>query len=216
MSDQDIEMSELNDKLKEIGLSVSRRDKAYLLGLHPSTRAKKLSELRKALLNTPDLASNPFEVLSMIDGRCSTKTYAVAAIAGTNRAIAIRKFSRNSFKVKFYPDYTSWGFEHADVPEMFGGTDSDQRSDYWRFMATLEGLHKVLDYAASQPGVAFADIVAVRAKLDDEEMPEGAVTVPAQEGTITVGRITAKKIGSKIDGGKVVASGRHKKSEDAA
>lgn len=111
--------------LVEHGDVIENDEPLYDLGVVPVQGEKNLDPMR------------------IIDGLTSRATYIVAAAKDEIGFIAVRKFSDNEYKVKFYPDMKFWDFDQAKA-ESLGFKNHLKRSMYERYMVDRNQLEQLM------------------------------------------------------------------------
>lgn len=89
------------------------------------------------------------ELLSVVNGLTSGATYLVAAVKGDNGFVAVKKFSDNSFKLKFYPNMKYWDKTLEELSSL-GGEQYLHRDMYERMMFDAKGMQNVLDRISAE------------------------------------------------------------------
>lgn len=87
------------------------------------------------------------ELLRVMDGLSSTRTYLVASVKSDKGIVAVRQLSDNLYNVKFYPTMAFWNKTEADLREL-GGVEFLQREWYERCHCSPRVLDRVLEQLA--------------------------------------------------------------------
>lgn len=83
------------------------------------------------------------ELLRVMDGLTTTRTYLSAAVKSDQGIVAVRQLSENYYNVKFYPNMAYWNITPEALAEM-GAQDHLQREWYERMHFTREQLDMLL------------------------------------------------------------------------
>ena len=142
----------LKAKLRKLGLT-ERKAQALAKGLVPTVRAAIKAESKQSETlppNTPftrDVipveGAKGVDLLKIMNGLTSTRTYVVAAVKSDVGIVAVRQFDPDYFNVKFYPDFQYWGQAQGYLQEL-GAGEFLSREYYQRFHCNKETLDKVL------------------------------------------------------------------------
>src|SRR6185312_12789573 len=137
-----------------------------------ATLAKKTAKVTATTVDPrkASLKGHVHNLLTMIDGLTSTKTYCVAAQVGTSGFIAIRDFHTGRYNVKFYPNLSAFKMESKG--DVYQASNYLSRSEYARFYLDKENLQKFLnDLPTLLPkGSAVAPAQSVFEVLEGKEV----------------------------------------------
>lgn len=88
--------------------------------------------------------ANQAALLQVMNGYNTTRSYIVAAVKGEDCMVAVRKFSDNSFKLKFYPTMRKWDYSQEQLSALGADSFLNRDNKYERMMFTKSQMDQVL------------------------------------------------------------------------
>lgn len=99
-------------------------------------------------LNLPVVAREGeagLDLLRVMHGWCTSATYLVAAVKGTNGIVAVRRIYENHYNVKFYPNMEFWGKSPEMLASRFEAQAFLNRGPYERMHFSSKGVASLLE-----------------------------------------------------------------------
>lgn len=130
----------MKDADEAVSKAVDEAEDAELDKVAPRVNGHRL---RLDMPIVPYTGGSGVELLQVLNGLTSSKTYLAAAVKSSEGIVAVRQFSEDSYKLKFYPNFAFWNFNQSQL-ESLGGSAYLNRGPYERMFFSRKDMDQVL------------------------------------------------------------------------